>query len=531
MVDALPPNNSDNTKGNKISQNISQSKKNLSRAVDLVNHVNELKQKSFFISHDLILSQLLHQIKPIDFQAAIYDPSKESKQPYKHKNTIYGSNDKLQQSIRNLKVSFKEKIVLIIKQLIEVADESYWGICTKNNTIYIYNGQYWKSIEKEKAQSFLGKVARKAGLSECESRYYETQEKLLKQFMAETHFQRPEVDNNTFSINLTNGTYEIRVDNMKLRKFQKSDFLTYQLSFKYDESASAPKFQKYLNKVLPDPNAQKVLAEYIGSIFIRNGNKKLNEEKVLVLLGPGSNGKSVMYHVVEALLGCDNVSSYSLKSLTNDTGYQRAMIGDKLLNYATELTGKIESSFFKQLASGEPVEARLPYGNPIIMKQYAKMMFNCNKLPLETEHTKAYFRRFLIIPFEVVIKPEDQDKSLHLNIIENELSGIFNWVLDGLKRLISQGRFTPCSSAQNALQQYEIQNNSIKAFLIDSGYEICKNCAVQFSIIYNEYKGYCHDNDLNLHSKVSFSKQLISMGATKSREGGTGNSMISLQKV
>ena len=41
--------------------------------------------------------------------------------------------------------------------------------------------------------------------------------------------------------------------------------------------------------------------------------------------------------------------------------------------YASEINGNLEASIFKQLVSGEPVEARLPYGQPFILKQYAKM--------------------------------------------------------------------------------------------------------------------------------------------------------------
>jgi putative DNA primase/helicase len=32
----------------------------------------------------------------------------------------------------------------------------------------------------------------------------------------------------------------------------------------------------------------------------------------------------------------------------------------------------------------------------------------------------------------------EQDKQLHIKIIENELSGVFNWVLEGLNRLFQK---------------------------------------------------------------------------------------------
>lgn len=103
------------------------------------------------------------------------------------------------------------------------------------------------------------------------------------------------------------------------------------------------------------------------------------------------------------MLGIENVSSYSLQSITNDNGYFRAKLANKLVNYASEINGKLESSIFKQMVSGEPVESRLPYGQPFMLKEYAKFIFNCNELPKDVEHTTAYFRRFLIIPFDVTI--------------------------------------------------------------------------------------------------------------------------------
>ena len=154
----------------------------------------------------------------------------------------------------------------------------------------------------------------------------------------------------------------------------------------------------------------------------------------MLLYGTGANGKSVFFEVVNALLGSNNVSSYSLQSLTNENGYYRAMIANKLVNYASEINGKLETAIFKQLVSGEPVEARLPYGEPMTITNYAKLIFNCNELPKDVEQSNAYFRRFLIIPFDTTIPEQQQDKELSKKIISSELSGVFNWVLQGLNR-------------------------------------------------------------------------------------------------
>jgi putative DNA primase/helicase len=76
---------------------------------------------------------------------------------------------------------------------------------------------------------------------------------------------------------------------------------------------------------------------------------------------------------------------------------------------------------FKTLASGEPIEARLPYAEPFTMSDYAKLIFNVNRLDnANIEHMHGFYRRILIIPFEKMIA-DDQVKLLHKKILSNKV--------------------------------------------------------------------------------------------------------------
>ena len=63
-----------------------------------------------------------------------------------------------------------------------------------------------------------------------------------------------------------------------------------------------------------------MLAEYMDYIFTTG----LKLEKAAILYGSGANGKSVFFEVVNALIGPDNICSYSLQNLTKYDSYQRA---------------------------------------------------------------------------------------------------------------------------------------------------------------------------------------------------------------
>jgi putative DNA primase/helicase len=398
-----------------------------------------------------------------------------------------------------------------------LADKNLWGLCKNHDFIYLFNGTFWTEIDKETFQKFLGEAAEYQTVPIFDAKLYSFREQLFKQFLGTAYLPTPEININTVLINLQNGTFEITPQGTKLRPFDRSDFITYQLPFEHNPNAKAPIFKAYLNRVLPDIERQKVLAEYLGYVFIKHGSI-LKLEAALILYGSGANGKSVFFEIVNALLGRNNTSSYSLQELTDNTGYYRAMIGNKLVNYASEINGKLEADMFKRMVSGEELPARLPYGKPMLLKQYAKFIFNCNELPKDVEHTHAYFRRWIIIPFDVTIPKAEQDSQLHIKIIENELSGVFNWVLDGLNRLLLQKRFSECEAAKKAVEQYRIESDSVQMFLSEYEYSVSATSETPLKELFNEYRNYCIESGFKFCQIKTFADRLRSSGYQTERK-------------
>lgn len=242
-------------------------------------HLEDLK-KVESIAHNALLDKLLNQIEPVDFEA-IANPNAHE----------------------DFKLSNKHYTVITIDNIISIAKKNKWGLCKHNDIIYLFNGTHWEEISKETFQKFLGDAAIKMKVPVYSAKYFRFKKELYEQFMSTAYLDKKGADVNKVLINLENGTFEINKDNTKLRQFNESDFLTYKLSFKYDKKAEAPIFLKYLNRVLPDVSRQKVLAEYLAYVFIKNNSNRLKEEKALILYGTGANGKSVFFEVVSALLG------------------------------------------------------------------------------------------------------------------------------------------------------------------------------------------------------------------------------------
>lgn len=449
----------------------------------------ESREKLKPIRYQTILTELLKQIKKVDFRALAELDEKE-------------------------KLTRKTYCVLVIDELIKIANTNNWGLATQNGFLYVYEGKMWQLTEESAIKNFLGEVALKMGVPKIEAQYHLFKDELFKQFISTANLPTPIKDDVTM-VNLLNGVLIITDKGYDFVKHDRKYFFKYILPFNLDQNAKCPMFDRYINEVLPEKELQDILFEFIGCIFIPVAKLKL--EKALILYGSGANGKSVFFEIMCSMLGHENICSYSLQNLTKAESYQRAELSNKLLNYASEINGKLETDTFKQLASGEPIEARQIYGKPFTMTDYAKLMFNCNELPREVEQTNAFFRRFILIPFNKTIPPERQDAELSRKIINSELSGVFNYVLSGLSRLNQQRKFTQSDIVKNLVDQYRKESDSVAMFVEDEGYKKSPSYTPLKSM-YTDYSSFCLDNGNKRCSSKIFSNRLKTQGFNTERK-------------
>ena len=147
-----------------------------------------------------------------------------------------------------------------------------------------------------------------------------------------------------------------------------------------------------------------------------------------------------------------------------------------------------------------------------MLTRYARLIFNCNELPKEVEHTNAYFRRFLIVPFDITIPEKEQDKHLANKIIDKELSGVFNWVLEGLNRLLKNGKFSDSEAVKKQLSQYQLQSNSVHLFLDEEGYSKSISKFNKIKDLFDDYRAFCCYGNYHPVNKTNFKKRLAAKG-------------------
>lgn len=447
--------------------------------------------KSFIYEHKE-LSVLMDSIQNIDFWLSYYKGTKNEGYIVKLRNDLKGDDRKeAERILKILEPNTSTKVSIVVEDLLSRACKIGCNLGIINNVPHFFNGRYWEVLPASICRNLLSIAAEKSGLLAYQASKAQVVRMLTDQFWAIGVLPEIEPPVDVVKIPLQNGTFVYKDKKVSLEKFSAYDRFTYQLDYNYDPTATAPRFMQFLEEVIPEDNARLVVSEYAGYVFA----KALNFEKCLVFVGEGCNGKSVLMNIITAIFGANNVSSYSLRDLTHPNGYCRAEIANKLLNACAEMGVKdSDPNTAKLLISNEPVEARSPYKPPFILRNYCRFIFNTNTYSFkDVEHSKGYFRRFMFLRFDTIIPLERRDPNLASYIINNEMSGVFNWALSGLFRLLEKGckDFTHSDHIEQEMIRFQKDSNSVAGFLDDMGYVKSPHNYVVSTTLFSEYKEYC----------------------------------------
>lgn len=230
--------------------------------------------------------------------------------------------------------------------------------------------------------------------------------------------------------------------------FSRGRVVTERVPYDYNPGASCPRWDAFLEEVLPCEAERRVLQEFFGMVYL--DRSAISVEKFAIMVGQGANGKSVIFEVIKRVLGPDNVSTMDSSQLVDER--MIPYLSGKRLNFAPDVRSSASfDSALKALASGQDVTGRRIYGDAEKVTA-PPLCFALNEMPRFKDGTPAFFRRILLFSFDVVIPPEKQDKRLVEKICRKDLPGIFNWIMEGRRRLEKQrGEFTKCARMDKAL--------------------------------------------------------------------------------
>lgn len=88
-----------------------------------------------------------------------------------------------------------------------------------------------------------------------------------------------------------------------------------------------------------------------------------------------------------------------------------------------------------------------------------------------------------------------------------EMSGLLNWAIEGLKRLLEQGDFSNAKSINEVRDEYVRKSDSVASFVIDH-ILISFDDFVAKKQLYTHYTDYCRNNNYPMVPENMFHKEL-----------------------
>ena len=110
------------------------------------------------------------------------------------------------------------------------------------------------------------------------------------------------------------------------------------------------------------------------------------------------------------------------------------------------------------------LRCRVKFKNPIEFRPIAKHIFSMNEIPIIVDKTYALQRRLIILRFNQVFKGKKRDKFLEDKLSE-ELSGILNWCLEGLHRVLKNKEIYVSDQMEKDKRDFMKQVNPIILFV------------------------------------------------------------------
>lgn len=309
-------------------------------------------------------------------------------------------------------------------------------------------------------------------------------------------------------VNLSNGLLDIVT--RELKPHTPAFVSLAQSPVVYDKDATAPTWIQCVQTWMEGEDAEnksKVLQQYAGYCL----TSSMKYAKMLFLVGDGGNGKSTFADTIRMVIGRQATANIDLEDLSSAFGLE-GLIG-KRLNIVEEVSGNFyHSHILKKLVSGEEVTINIKYKPQFTFTPQAKFIFAVNQMPRVDDASMASERRMLTVHFKNSFRA-NADTSLRSKdgLLAKELSGVLNWMLEGVTLLKENNGFITTKEQVSALKEYRQENSSVEGFIAEC-LVVNQGNVEETSDLYDEYIKFCNKEGRKYKSRFAMVRELKAYG-------------------
>lgn len=331
-----------------------------------------------------------------------------------------------------------------------------------------------------------------------------------------TFFTNEDLDTNDYILNVQNGTLDLSGNDPVFLEHDPDMLLSKICNAEYDPAATCKEWDKFLLEIM---QGDKEKIQYLQKIAGLSLTGNMQEETCFILYGSTTrNGKSTFCETLIYLLG-DYALTMKPETLAvkqnldsrQASGDVARLAGCRFCN-ASEPPKRMlfDTALLKSLLGRDSITARHLHQREFSFIPKFKLVINTNYLPTITDDTVFSSGRINVISFDRHFEPHEQDRHLKDKLrYKNELSGILNWCIDGL-RLYRQQGLVPPGAVQKATETYRTDSDKIGNFINECLTKTGRNSKAKD--VYDLYIKWCDDNGYGCENKGNFFSELKTKG-------------------
>lgn len=250
-----------------------------------------------------------------------------------------------------------------------------------------------------------------------------------------------DLDADPFLLNCANGTLDLRTGD--LRGHDPADLITKIAGAAFDPAADGPAFTGFLERVQPDPEMRAYLARLIGHAL----EGRVREHILPILHGDGANGKGTFIAAILAAAGdyADAADPDLLNARVFDTHPTGVadLFGLRLaVLHESDAGRKLAEGTVKRLTGGDRLKARRMREDFWHFEPSHTFIMLTNHKPLIAGQDEGIWRRLRLVPWDVVIPPDERDDRLG-DRLRLESDYILTWLVGGYRDWRDRGLADP----------------------------------------------------------------------------------------
>jgi putative DNA primase/helicase len=271
------------------------------------------------------------------------------------------------------------------------------------------------------------------------------------------------LDADPMLLNVANGTVNLRTG--QLLPHRQEDLITKVAPVTVNSSTSCTLWLQFMNEITDGNQALINYHQRIAGLCLTGD---ISEQYLFILHGGGANGKSVYADTITGILGDyagEAAPTLLMATRSEEHPTQTADLHGKRLVVAseTEEGGRLKLQTVKRLTGDKTLKARFMRQDYFSFQRTHKLWMVTNNRPAVRENTHAVWRRIRLIPFEITIPEDRQDKHL-VDKLREEWPGILNWMIAGCLEWQRSGLQAP-EVVESATRRYQEEQDILAEFV------------------------------------------------------------------